>query len=81
MSRNIYRYGGPAEQDLGFFSPKLLSLTERQHLEFRSEFFNLWNHPSFDNPSYFDVSGPNFGEITNTVGTPRLIQFALRYSF
>jgi hypothetical protein len=27
------------------------------------------------------VSGPNSGEITNTVGTPRLIKFALRYSF
>jgi len=33
------------------------------------------------NPSFFDVSGPKFGEITNTVGTPRLIQFAFRYSF
>jgi hypothetical protein len=79
LRRNIYR--GPAEQDWDFSLSKLFPLTERQQIEFRSEFFNLWNHPSFGNPSFFDVSGPNFGEITNTVGTPRLIQFALRYSF
>jgi len=79
LRRNLYR--GPAQQDWDFSASKTFPLTEKQQIELRSEFFNLWNHPSFNSPSFFDVSGPNFGEITNTVGTPRLIQFALRYSF
>jgi hypothetical protein len=79
LRRNAYR--GPAQQDWDFSASKIFSLTETQKIEFRSEFFNVWNHPGFSSPSFFDVSGPNFGAITTTVGTPRLIQFALRYSF
>ena len=79
LRRNAYR--GPAQQNWDFAASKIFPITETQKLEFRSEFFNIWNHPSFNNPSFFDVSGPNFGAITTTAGTPRLIQFALRYSF
>jgi len=79
LRRNLFR--GPAQQDWDFALAKIFNLTESQKLEFRTEFFNLWNHPSFDNPSFIDVSGPNFGAITSTVGTPRIIQFSLRYSF
>ena len=50
-----------------------------------AEFFNLLNHPSFQNPLNFgfaDVQqGSEIGTITQTVGTPRLIQFSLKYSF
>jgi hypothetical protein len=31
----------------------------------------------FDNPSLLAVSGPNFGAIISTVGTPRIIPFSL----
>lgn len=79
LRRNLYR--GPAEQDWDFSLSKIFNFTESQKLEYRSEFFNVWNHPSFNSPSFFDVSGPNFGAVTNTVGTPRIIQFSLRYSF
>jgi len=41
----------------------------------------VWNHPVFDKPSITDIENPSFGQITNTVGTPRLMQFSLRYSF
>jgi hypothetical protein len=35
-----------------------------------------------DNPFFVDVENPkNLGKITHTIGTPRLIQFSLRYSY
>ena len=57
-------------------------ITEGQSLRFRTDFFNLFNHPSFANPSAA-VVGPAGGSapITSVIGTPRLIQFSLKYSF
>jgi Carboxypeptidase regulatory-like domain len=79
LGRNIFR--GPFEQNWDFSIGKTFAFTENQRLEFRSEFFNLWNHPNFNNPSFVDVSGPEFGAITTMAGTPRVIQFMLRYGF
>ncbi|MGB8851123.1 MAG: TonB-dependent receptor [Candidatus Acidiferrales bacterium] len=79
LGRNIFR--GPFEQNWDFSIAKMFTIKESQKIEFRTEFFNLWNHPNFSNPTYVDVSGPNFGEITSMAGTPRVIQFALRYEF
>lgn len=50
-------------------------------LQFRAEFFNIFNHPQFANPVSTDVSQQNFGWITGTSVNPRLIQFALKYAF
>ena len=77
--RNIFR--GPYEQNWDFSLGKSFALTEKQRVIFRSEFFNLFNHPNFANPSFVDVSGPNFGAITSTVGNPRIIQLVLRFEF
>ncbi len=79
LGRNTFR--GPFEQNWDFSIGKRFPITENQNVEFRSEFFNLWNHPNFNNPSFVDVSGPNFGAITSMAGTPRIIQFSLRYGF
>jgi hypothetical protein len=79
LGRNIFR--GPFEQNWDFSLGKTFSITEKQRINFRSEFFNVWNHTNFRNPSFVDVSGPNFGAITSTAGTPRIIQFVLRYQF
>jgi hypothetical protein len=87
--RNIGRGPGTWQIDLGV--GKQIPLSERAHLEFRSEFFNIFNHPQYGLPqSTFAV--PGFGSITQTVntttpvspvgsGTPREIQFALRFAF
>ena len=50
---------------------------------FRTEFFNMFNHPQFANPSgsQTDVSKSTFGQITSSSVNPRLIQFALKYVF
>ncbi|MGZ4835372.1 MAG: outer membrane beta-barrel protein [Terriglobales bacterium] len=80
LRRNIYR--GPFQQNWDFSLIKNFRLTEKQSLRFTVDFFNIWNHANFASPSLNDVENPGpFGKILSTVGTPRLIQFQLRYAF
>jgi hypothetical protein len=63
--------------DLSIF--KNFNLIERTRLQFRTEFFNLINHPNFRTPSTtYDSSNP--GELT-AAGTSRQIQLALKLLF
>ncbi len=76
---------GPRQANVDFTIGKMFKIGERQALHFRAESFNLFNHPSFQNPlgtgtaNIADTS--SVGQITQTNGTPRLIQFSLKYSF
>ena len=84
VGRNVFR--GPTQQNWDFSLIKNFNLTERQSLRFTTDFFNIWNHANFGNPAVTDVetigtANSPFGKITSTVGTPRLIQFSLRYAF
>jgi hypothetical protein len=84
LGRNTFR--GPGQQNWDFSLIKNFKLTERQSLRFTTDFFNIWNHVNFANPAVTDVetigtTNSPFGKITSTVGTPRLIQFSLRYAF
>ena len=73
---------GPPQANLDFTVGKSFRLTERQSLRFRTDFFNLTNHPSFQNPSAMDIEAPSsFSQLTSLAGTPRLIQFSLKYLF
>ncbi|MGA8220929.1 MAG: carboxypeptidase regulatory-like domain-containing protein [Candidatus Acidiferrales bacterium] len=73
---------GPPQKNMDFTIGKTFHITERQSLRFRTDFFNLTNHPSFANPSALDIESPSsFTSITSVVGTPRLIQFSLKYSY
>jgi hypothetical protein len=58
---------------------KRTKVTEEQEVEFRAEYFNLFNHAQFLNPNG-SIGSPNFGLISAT-RDPRLIQFALKYKF
>ncbi len=52
---------------------------EGMSLEFRAEFFNVFNHPQFNNPD-FTLGDANFGKITGAVN-PRKGQMALKFYF
>jgi hypothetical protein len=84
LGRNLFR--GPRQQNWDFSLIKNFKLTERQSLRFTTDFFNIWNHANFGNPAVNDVetiplANSPFAKITSTLGTPRLIQFSLRYAF
>ncbi len=90
----IGRYGtsgrniiiGPPTHDFDFALLKKFPLgKEERYLQFRSEIFNLFNHPNFDNPNVTETS-PTFGKITSAGvqdarASSRQIQFALRLAF
>ncbi len=58
----------------------VLPYREGMGLDFRAEFFNIFNHPQFALPGSDQNSG-QFGVVTSTVNDARLIQFALKLNF
>jgi hypothetical protein len=72
------RQQGVVNFDFAVF--KRTTIFERLNIEFRAEFFNLFNHPQFGPPNG-TVTSSTFGAVTNTVNNPRLIQFGLKFIF
>lgn len=79
LPRNPFR--GPFQQNWDMSMAKSISVREGHNVRLSADLFNVWNHPVFDKPYHTDIQDPFFGQITNTVGTPRLMQFSLRYAF
>jgi hypothetical protein len=72
---------GPGFVNTDFSVIKRFALPrENMGLDFRAEFFNLFNHAQFATP-VADISASGFGQVNNTVNNPRLIQFALKLNF
>lgn len=73
---------GPGFVNTDFSAIKNFPLPFREgaSLQFRAEFFNIFNQVQFFQPGSF-VDSPGFGQITGTVNNPRLIQFALKLTF
>jgi hypothetical protein len=70
---------GPGLVNVDVNVSKMFNITERHRVQFRSEFFNLFNHT---NPSVPGVNlGAGFGQIISTSTEARVIQFALKYLF
>jgi hypothetical protein len=65
--RDLVRGPGTWQVDLGL--GKHIPLTERASLEFRSEFFNIFNHPQLGQPqsTFNPPNTTGFGSIINTV--------------
>jgi hypothetical protein len=78
--RNILVGPGQANFDMALKKHFKLN-NEGSNLEFRSEFFNIFNHPNFANPGSARSTPSSFGVITAMSSSPRIIQFALKYQF
>ncbi len=72
---------GPGQFNWDISLMKPFKITERHQLLFRTEFFNTFNHPQFGNPATAISTPSTFGQITTTTVNPRIMQFALKYSF
>lgn len=95
LGRNVLR--GPHQNNVDFSIIKRFRLSESKNIEFRSEFFNLFNTVNYANPisdlnavpaANFNADGTlkaggagRFGQIISTSNNPRLMQFALKFNF
>jgi hypothetical protein len=89
------QFYGPGFHRLDFSLFKNFRITERTHIEFRAEFFNLTNTPNFSPPGFggngvsaapgsLDYLSSSFGVINSTrdgQNDQREIQFALKFYF
>jgi hypothetical protein len=71
---------GPDFVNSDFSVIKQIGLPREMGLNFRAEFFNLFNHPQFGEPVN-DVNSEGFGYVQSTVNNPRLIQLAMKLQF
>jgi hypothetical protein len=76
--RSLLRGPGLATFDMSLI--KSFPVKERMAIQFRSEFFNLFNRPNFGNPYNVQRVTARFGRI-ESAGDPRILQFALKLSF
>lgn len=95
VGRNVMR--GPAQRNVDLGIIRRFVISEFKNIEFRAEFFNLFNTVNFANPISnlsavpAESVDPNtglitgdpgdFGRISSTSSNPRLIQFAFKFNF
>jgi Carboxypeptidase regulatory-like domain len=70
---------GPGTFNVDFSAIKNFAFSERYRLQYRAEFFNLFNHALLNNPNT-TVNSSQFGRITGA-RDPRIIQMALKLYF
>jgi hypothetical protein len=75
--RNIL--DGPGLQSVNVSVVKNFAVKESSSIQFRAEFFNLFDRANFDLPDLF-VGSPTFGRISSA-GQPRRVQFGLKWLF
>jgi len=77
-----YDYSGPSLVNTDFSilkDTRVPKISEQFRVQFRAEFFNIFNHANFGLP--LATLGPTFGQITNTTTSSRQIQLALKVLF
>jgi Carboxypeptidase regulatory-like domain/TonB dependent receptor-like, beta-barrel len=84
LGRNVFTGPGFVNTDLSLV--KNTKLTERMNLQFRTEAFDVFNHPNFGNPN-LNPQSSSFGRITSTrfptgdFGSARQLQLSLKLQF
>ncbi len=74
---------GPPLKAFDFSLSKDFPIYESLGLQFRAEFFNIFNHPNFNLPNFTEGLAPpngSFGSIQSALD-PRILQFALKLNF
>jgi hypothetical protein len=82
-SRNSLRGDGFFNIDTGLYKNFTMPWSEKQRLQFRWESYNVTNTVRFDpNSANLSLTSTSkFGQLTGILGSPRQMQFALRYTF
>ncbi|MCC6861432.1 MAG: TonB-dependent receptor [Bryobacterales bacterium] len=81
LGRNVLRGPGYANTDLSLAKGwRLPFFGEAGQIEYRFEAFNVFNATHLGNP-ITGITNPNFGRITGTDGTPRILQMALKVAW
>src|SRR5262249_1534950 len=78
VGRNTLRAPSTFNWDMGVF--KTTKINERFGVQFRSEFFNIFNQTQFLDPNVSVNSATNFGRIL-TANDPRIMQFGLKLTY
>ncbi len=79
LGRNTLR--GPSSKRVDVSLIKNTRLTERVSLELKWDVFNIFNIVNFANPNSDLTDETDFGQITRTVGSPRVMQFGAKVRF
>jgi len=77
VDRNVFAQG---IDNFDFAALKTTSVTERTNVQFRAEFFNIFNCKQFAQPDS-SLGSNTFGQIMGDNNQPRLVQFSLRVNF
>ena len=72
---------GPGYLNSDLSLNKNFKFGERFNAEFRAEALNAFNRPEFNGPNLAVDAGPSAGQITGTLGFPRLVQLGGRFTF
>ena len=89
LGRGVVYGDGQHNVDMSIYKDtKVGGLSESGTIQFRAEFFNTFNTPQFATQTTVQfsapitqINAPNFGQVTATTVSPRLIQFGLKYTF
>ncbi len=79
-SRSMGNVRAAGTRNFDFTIAKNTSIREEHRIQFRAEFFNLFNTPWFSPPGGV-LGTPTFGIVSSQMNRPRVIQLGLKYSF
>lgn len=80
---------GPGQFNWDISILKNTKITEKVNMQFRTDFYNAFNHPQFADPGgggfgtvgFENITSPTYGQVLHTSVNPRLIQFGVHFLF